>query len=109
MFRRLRRIVGGKGRVLLVAAAATLGLAPVAAELLRVRLGGDATQTRIVIDLNHAATGKVISDGADDRRVVVVLQGASTEGAQGAGSGLVKAWVADQAAGGLRLRIDLSA
>jgi N-acetylmuramoyl-L-alanine amidase len=117
MFRRLRRIVGGRGRVLLVAAAITLGLAavaashaaPVAAELLRVRLGGDATQTRIVVDLNHATTGKVISDGADDRRVVVVLQGASTDGVQGAGSGLIKAWVADQAGGGVRLRIDLSA
>lgn len=117
MFRRLGRIVGGRGRVLLVAVAAVLGLAavaashaaPVVAGLLRVRLGGDATQTRIVIDLDHAATGKVIADGADDRRVVLVLQGASTEGAQGAGVGLVKAWVADQANGGVRLRIDLSA
>jgi len=116
MFRRLRRIVGGKGRGLLVAAAITLGLvavaasqaAPVAAELLRVRLGGDATQTRIVVDLNHAATGKVISDGAADRRIVLMLQGASTEGVQGAGSGLVKAWVADQEGGGVRLRIDLA-
>ena len=116
MFRRLRRIVGGKGRGLLVAAAITLGLvavaasqaAPVAAELLRVRLGGDATQTRIVVDLNHATSGKVISDGAADRRIVLMLQGASTEGVQGAGSGLVKAWVADQEGGGVRLRIDLA-
>lgn len=117
MFRRLRQFVGGRGRVLLVAAVGVLGLAavaashaaPIAADLLRVRLGGDATQTRIVVDLDHATTGKVIADGADDRRVVLLLQGASTEGAQGAGAGLVKAWVADQTAGGARLRIDLAA
>ncbi|CAN7167108.1 N-acetylmuramoyl-L-alanine amidase [Phenylobacterium sp. LjRoot225] len=109
--------MGGRRRGLLIAAAAVLGLAAVAAShaatvsagLLKIRLGGDATQTRIVIDLDHAATGKVIADGADDRRVVLVLQGAATEGTQGAGVGLVKAWVADQTAGGARLRIDLSA
>ena len=116
MFRRMRQIVGGKGRAWLVAAVTVLGLAAFAASqaatvtagLLKVRLGGDAAQTRIVIDLDHAATGKVISDGADDRRVVVVLQGVSTPGAQGAGVGLVKAWVADQTSAGARLRIDLA-
>jgi len=114
---RMRPIVGGRGRGLLIAVAAVLGLAAVAASqaatvsagLLKVRLGGDAAQTRIVVDLDHAVTGKVIADGAGDRRVVLVLQGASTEGAQGAGVGLVKAWVADQTRGGARLRIDLSA
>jgi N-acetylmuramoyl-L-alanine amidase len=108
--------MGGRGRVLLVAAAAVLGLAAVAAShaatanagFLKVRLGGDATQTRIVIDLDRAATGKVIADGADDRRVVLVLQGVSTDGAQGSGVGLVKAWVADQTNAGARLRIDLA-
>src|SRR5437879_3433065 len=116
MFGRMRQAVGGKARVLVVAAAAALGLlavaashaATVAADLLKVRLGGDAAQTRIVIDLNHAATGKVIEDGADERRIVLVLQGVSTDGAQGSGVGLVKAWVADRAAGGARLRIDLA-
>jgi N-acetylmuramoyl-L-alanine amidase len=116
MFRRMGRIVNGRGRGLLVAAVTVLGLAAFAASqaatvtagLLKVRLGGDAAQTRIVIDLDHAATGKVISDGTDDRRVVVVLQGVSTTGAQGAGVGLVKAWVADQTSSGTRLRIDLS-
>lgn len=102
--------------MLLVAAATALGLAAVAASqaatvaagLLKVRLGGDAGQTRIVIDLDHAATGKVLADGAGDRRVVVVLQGVASAGAQGPGVGLVKAWVADQTQSGTRLRIDLS-
>jgi N-acetylmuramoyl-L-alanine amidase len=117
MFRRLRQAVGGRARGLLVAAAAGLGLlavaasqaAPVTAGLLRVRLGGDAAQTRIVVDLDHAVTAKVLADGAADRRIVLVLQGVSTAGAQGAGAGLVKAWVADEAKGGARLRIDLAA
>jgi N-acetylmuramoyl-L-alanine amidase len=117
MFEPLRRALGGRARVLAIAAVAVIGLAvvaashaaTVAADLLRVRLGGDASQTRIVIDLDRAATGKVLADGADDRRIILVLQGVSTQGAQGAGAGLVKAWVADQASGGARLRIDLAA
>ena len=118
MFRRLRQAVKGKGRVLLVAAVGVLGLAAavaashaatVAADLIKVRLGGDASQTRIVVDLDHAASGRVVADGAGDRRVIILLGGASTTGAQCAGAGLVKAWVADQAGGGARLRIDLAA
>jgi N-acetylmuramoyl-L-alanine amidase len=116
MFGRLRQVLGGRARVVMVAAAVAAGLAvvaashaaTVAADLLRVRLGGDASQTRIVIDLDHAATGRVLADGADGR-IVLVLQGVSTQAAQGAGAGLVKAWVADEASGGARLRIDLAA
>jgi N-acetylmuramoyl-L-alanine amidase len=117
MFRRIGQLLSGRGRVLAVAGLAALGLTAVAAshaatvtaDLLKVRLGGDGSQTRIVFDLDHAATGRVLADGASDRRIVLVLQGVSTSGAQGAGVGLVKAWVADQAAGGVRLRIDLAA
>jgi len=115
MLGRARGILAGKGRALLVAAATVLGLAAVAAShaatvaasLLKVRLGGDAGQTRIVVDLDHSLTARVISDGSGDRRVVVLLQGVATSGAQGAGVGLVKAWVADQTQSGTRLRIDL--
>jgi len=117
MFGRFRKLLSARARLLLAAALAAFGLtlvaashaATVAADLLKVRLGGDAQQTRIVIDLDHAATGKVVADGAADRRIVLVLQGVSTQGAQGAGAGLVKAWVVDAAGGGARLRIDLAA
>jgi N-acetylmuramoyl-L-alanine amidase len=79
------------------------------AEVLKIRLGGDRTETRIVIDLNRSASGKVASDGADDRRVVVNLPGVSAEGGlQGGGLGLVKAWVVDDGPGGARLRLDLA-
>ncbi|WP_309644550.1 N-acetylmuramoyl-L-alanine amidase [Phenylobacterium sp.] len=119
MFARVGGLFRTKGvRVLAAAAAGVCCLAVVAAAqaanatagVLKVRLGGDQTETRIVIDLNRSATGKVTSDGAMDRRLVLNLNGASVDGAlQGAGLGLVKNWVVDQGAGGARLRVDLAA
>ena len=94
LFRRLRQAVKGKGRVLLVAAVGVLGLAAavaashaatVVADLIKVRLGGDASQTRIVVDLDHAASGRVVADGAGDRRVLILLAGASTTGRKAPG------------------------
>ena len=117
MFRRLGQGVGGvRMRGWLIAAVAAVGLAVVAAShaatvgagLLKVRLGGDAHETRIVLDLEQAATGKVVSDGAADGRVEVLLQGVTTKGAQGSGGGLVKAWMAESAGGATRIRIDLA-
>ncbi|MBA4012265.1 MAG: N-acetylmuramoyl-L-alanine amidase [Phenylobacterium sp.] len=79
------------------------------ADILKVRLGGDRAETRIVIDLDKSATGKVASDGQGDRRVVLSLPGVSVDNQlQGGGLGLVKAWVVDDSAGGARLRIDLA-
>jgi len=74
----------------------------------KVRLGGDRNDTRIVIDLDSAATAKVASEG-DARRLVFILAGVTgRERLQGAGQGLVKAWTIDQAGGGARLRLDLA-
>jgi N-acetylmuramoyl-L-alanine amidase len=116
----LRRLGKGFGvtatRLALLVVIAAVGLAVVAVShaatvpsgLLKVRLGGDATQTRIVLDLDQAATGRVVSDGSADGRVEIVLQGVSARNAQGAGSGLVKTWIADSVSGGARLRLDLA-
>lgn len=119
MWARIGQILGqNRGRALLVGGAALLGLAVVAAsqaatsgavDLLKVRLGGDAAQTRIVLDLDRAATGKVVSDGAANRRVIILLNGVATQGAQGAGQGLVRSWLVDKASGGARLQMDLAA
>lgn len=112
------KAVGGiKARAIVAAAALALGLAAVAvshaatgvAGLLKIRLGGDADQTRIVMDLDQAASGKLISDGADDGRAVLVLSGASAQGVmQGVGQGLVKSWLVEQTAQGARLQMDLA-
>jgi N-acetylmuramoyl-L-alanine amidase len=92
-----------------VAVAMAHGPAP-AAGVQKVRFGGDRNETRIVIDLDRAATGKLLADGAADRRVVIGLPNVTTAGdLQGSGQGLVERWAIDEAAGGARLRLDLKA
>jgi N-acetylmuramoyl-L-alanine amidase len=107
-----------RGRVAMAAAfAVAVGLAAAMAShaagalggLLKVRLGGDAQQTRLVIDLDQAASGKLVSDGASDGHVVLLLPTVSAAGGlQGTGQGLVKAWLVDQTGAGARLQLDLA-
>ncbi|MFC3080265.1 N-acetylmuramoyl-L-alanine amidase [Phenylobacterium terrae] len=76
----------------------------------KVRVGGSAAETRIVIDLDSSASGRVSSDGSGDRRVVVALPGVSVDQPlQGGRYGLVKSWVLDESGGAARLRLDLAA
>lgn len=102
------------GGALLLAAAAGLAVAAAAsasqaaAGVLKVRMGGDADQTRIVIDLDQAASGRLVSDGADGR-AVLLLPGVQASGAlQGPGQGAVKSWLVDQAGAGARIQLDLA-
>lgn len=105
---RAAMIVGGLA-LAGVAVAMAHGPAP-AAGVQKVRFGGDRNETRIVIDLDRAATGKLLADGSADRRVVIALPNVATAGdLQGAGQGLVERWAIDEAAGGARLRLDLKA
>ena len=106
-----------RGRVVAACAVAAAGLVAVAASqaatnpagILRVRVGGDAAQTRIVIDLDHATAGKLLADGAADGRAVLLLGEVSAgAGQQGVGQGLVKRWLVDQSGGAARLRMDLA-
>jgi len=106
-----------RGRALVVAAALAAGLAGVVvtrasasvAGLLKVRLGGDAQATRLVMDLDQAATGKLLSDGTADGHVVLVLGNVSAQGGlSGAGQGLVRGWTIDQTSNGARLQLDLA-
>ena len=111
-------IVRNRGRVAIAAAlAVAVGLtaamtshaAGALGGLLKVRLGGDAQATRLVMDIDQAASAKLISDGASDGHVILVLPTVSaTGGLQGSGQGLVKAWSVDQVSGGARLQIDLA-
>jgi N-acetylmuramoyl-L-alanine amidase len=80
---------------------------PADADVVAVRLGGDASTTRIVIDLRRAASGDVQSAGA--MQLAVVLKDAATPGVlKGDGRGLVKHWVVADAPGGARLTLDLA-
>ena len=71
--------------------AAGRGLAAgTAGEVLRLRFGGDAERTRVVVDLDRNTRGNVVSGGADGR-VVVALTGVAPQGRMGGtGSGLVR-------------------
>jgi N-acetylmuramoyl-L-alanine amidase len=111
-------LMRNRGRVAIAAAAAVaVGLAGAVAShaagalggLLKVRLGGDAQATRLVMDLDQAASGRLVADGAGDGHAVLVLPTVSAAGGlQGQGQGLVKAWSVDQTSGGARLQIDLA-
>jgi N-acetylmuramoyl-L-alanine amidase len=114
----VRSLLRNRGRVAIAAAlAAAVGLAAAVAShaagavggLLKVRLGGDAQQTRLVMDLDQAASAKLVSDGASDGHAIIVLPSVSAAGGlQGAGQGLVKAWAIDQTSGGARLQLELA-
>ncbi|MFO1012501.1 MAG: N-acetylmuramoyl-L-alanine amidase [Caulobacteraceae bacterium] len=77
--------------------------------LVRVRFGGDLTETRVVLDLDRSVSGRVTADGAADNMIVVSLPNIeATSDLNGRGQGLVRAWAIDQAGGAARLRLELS-
>jgi len=100
-------IIGGLTTAGVAVATAQGPAAPAGVQ--KVRFGGDRTETRVVIDLDRAAAGKLISDGMSDQRLVMALPNVIVSGdLQGTGQGLVKRWIIDEAAGGARLRLDLT-
>jgi N-acetylmuramoyl-L-alanine amidase len=107
---RFRVVTAALGAMLALGVLAGTGAAAAGAGVLKIRTGGDLAETRIVIDLERAATGKVTADGSGDRRMVMSLAGVSADsGLQGPGQGLVKSWVLDNTPSGARLRMDLAA
>ena len=76
---------------------------------LRVRLGGDQVETRVVIDLDRSVRAELVSDGADGREVVLSFPRVDAgDGQRGAGQGLVRRWSVEQAGGSANLRIELA-
>jgi N-acetylmuramoyl-L-alanine amidase len=118
MLGRLMGVVGqGRGRIIAACAAVAVGLTAFAvghaatetAALIKIRMGGDSAETRLVIDLDGATSAKIVSDGAADRRVVIMLPNViAGQTQQGSGKGIVRAWMIDQAQGGARLQLELS-
>lgn len=116
MLSRVWGVLKSRRFVAVMIAAAGIGLAgvvvsPHAAQpggVLGVRLGGDMAETRIVVDLTRATSGKLAADSG--RRVEMTLADVgSAAGLQGAGHGLVRAWTLESGPGGARLKIDLAA
>ena len=96
---------------------ASAGLAVAAAShgqtsvgVLKVRVGGDSHQTRMVIELDRPTKGTLLSGAAPSQKVDLALAKLDVPGdMQGEGAGLIKAWRVDEAAGAAQVRLDLTA
>jgi N-acetylmuramoyl-L-alanine amidase len=113
------RFVLSRSVVRAIAVAAALGLVaavgvaaadgPPRAELLKIRIGGDLHQTRVVIELDKSATGRLISDkDTPTKKVALALMRVDTAGDMaGAGEGLVTRWTVDGVGGSARVNLEL--
>ena len=105
------RIVAAVGLVLfcVVLLAAGRGLAfGVTGEILRVRFGGDAERTRVVIDLERSSRGEVIQSGADGRVVFSLAGVAPPDERSGTGRGLVRDYRVAGAGAAARVELELA-
>ena len=76
---------------------------------LKLRFGGDQTQTRVVLELSQAAKADLISDGSADGHVVLnFTQLKVGDDLDGQGKGIVKAWSMEKGLGKVKLSFDLS-
>lgn len=121
MVARLTRLAGGARRWTLLACAvvafvgaalvATRGLASdprPSGDVVQVRFGGDARNTRIVIELSRSAAGQIVDTG-DAPRLLLALPGVSVgRDLDGPGVGLVRRYSLDGVAGAARLRLELT-
>ncbi len=107
----------GQRRRAIAAALALTGAVTVAAAshgqtsvgVLKVRVGGDSHQTRMVIELDRATKGTLLSGPAPVDKVSLALAHLDVPGdMQGDGAGLVKAWRVEEAAGAAQVHLDLA-
>ena len=106
------------GKLALVIVAATAGVLAVgawqqaaasAADVLKVRLGGDKAETRIVLDVNRSVSGKLVSDGAGDGKVVLTLSDVEVPiTLAGDGQGLVRRWSVEESGRSAKVTIELA-
>lgn len=77
-------------------------------EVMRVRFGGDAERTRVVVDLDRTSRGQVVRPG-EDGRVVVALSGVvPARGLTGTGLGLVRDYRVAGSGASARIELDLA-
>lgn len=89
---------------------ASLAAQPAAAQsgdVVKVRLGGDAAQTRIVIELEKSVVGKVVTrDNETDRQVIALPDIDLDKTMAGQGQGLISDWRLENMAGSVRLKLN---
>ncbi len=77
-------------------------------DVLNVRFGGDAERTRVVVDLERNARGRVSEEGRTGRVVLDLAGVAAGRGVTGSGSGLVRRFAVSNDGGGSRLSLETS-
>lgn len=83
--------------------------AAASADVLKVRLGGDKSETRLVLDVNQKVSGKLLSDGVADGKVVVSLADVDVpQGMAGGAHGLVKKWSVADSGSAAKVTIELA-
>jgi N-acetylmuramoyl-L-alanine amidase len=76
---------------------------------MKVRVGGTAAETRVVVELDQSAKARLV-DGGGPRGLVLAWPGLqSGKELSGAGKGLVANWTVDEAAGAARLKLTFNA
>ena len=77
-------------------------------DVLRVRFGGDAERTRVVIDLGASAQGRVVEEGAAGQVVLTLTGVAPRADITGDGSGLVNTYLVNPVGTASRVELRLS-
>jgi N-acetylmuramoyl-L-alanine amidase len=76
---------------------------------LKLRFGGDPTQTRVVLELDRPARAEVVSDGAADGHVVLSFSQLTVgDDLDGKGKGIVTAWSLEKGLGRTKLSLELA-
>ena len=99
----------GAAACLAVGAASYAQPAPARQGVLNVRFGGDAHETRVVVEMDRAAKGRAETGDGPGRTVIVDL--AKVEAGpdlDGHGQGLVSAWAIDRTVDGAKLTLQLT-
>jgi N-acetylmuramoyl-L-alanine amidase len=76
--------------------------------VLNVRFGGDQNETRVVIELDQAAKGRLIDGDGSKALTLALADVGAADGLQGHGQGLVAAWTAEKGIGDARLKLQLT-
>ncbi|MDP8916372.1 MAG: N-acetylmuramoyl-L-alanine amidase [Pseudomonadota bacterium] len=76
--------------------------------VLGVRVAGDAAETRIVVELDQSAKAKLVAEAETGQLVLAWPELDAGKALSGTGKGLVGAWSVDEAAGAVRLKLELN-
>ncbi|MGA9658425.1 MAG: N-acetylmuramoyl-L-alanine amidase [Asticcacaulis sp.] len=80
-----------------------------AGDVVKVRLGGNTEQTRLVIELDKSVTGRVVTDERENAMQVIALPDIDLgKSMTGQGQGLISDWRLENIAGSVRLKINFT-